>query len=98
MSASSFFKSPQNRTGLVIWLGTAITAVLQMFLLHQSMSSVDVFGIIVGFIKIIEPETTVTVEQLQQVLTEAKMLMKAPNSDDIAAFAEGAGQLLKDLK
>lgn len=98
MHMSGFFKSPQNRTGLAIWLGTAVTALLQVFLLHQSLSSVDVFGIVVGFIKIIEPETTVTVEQLQQVLTESKMLVKAPSLGEISALAEGAGQLIKDLK
>lgn len=98
MSFSVFFKSPQNRTGLAIWLGTAITALLQVFFLHQSLSSVDVFGIVVGFIKIIEPETTVTIGQLQQVLTDAKMLMKAPTMGEVSALAEGAAQLLKDVK
>ena len=98
MKMSGFFKSPQNRTGLAIWLGTAITALLQVFFLHQSLSSVDIFGLIIGFIKIIEPETTVTFEQLGQVLAETKMVMNMPNMSDVAALAEGAGQLLKGLK
>lgn len=98
MNIHSFFKSPQNRTGLVIWLGTAITALVQVFLLHQSLSSVDVFGIIVGFIKIIEPETTVTTGELAQVLAEAKLAIKTPSLSDISTLSVDVAKVFQQIK
>ncbi len=38
MAVAGFFESPQNRTGISIWIGTAITALVQQFVLHQALS------------------------------------------------------------
>jgi len=70
MSKIEFLQSPSNRTALAIWLGTAMTAALQYFLLHVQPPSADLLGLVIGFVKLIEPETAVTVPQLQRAMTD----------------------------
>ncbi|MBU6419054.1 MAG: hypothetical protein KGQ79_04925 [Proteobacteria bacterium] len=84
MNLKSFLDSPQNRTGLSIWIGTAVTAFFQQFIAHQSLSTVDLLGLVLGFLKIVEPETTVTLAQLQKSLSDVRSLVSVPKADTIA--------------
>jgi hypothetical protein len=75
-----FFQSPENRTGLAIWLGTAVTAAVQYFWAHQELSSVDSLGLVLGLIKIAQPENCVTVAQLEKAIGDVSALLKTGNS------------------
>ena len=54
-SIKVFLQSPTNRTGLAVWLGTAVTAAVQIFVLMQALPSEDLLGIVLGFVKILGP-------------------------------------------
>jgi len=81
----TFFESPENRTGLAIWLGTAVTAALQYFLLRQVVSSADILGLVLGLIKILQPENCVTVAQLEKAIGDVSVLLKTGNSAAVGA-------------
>jgi hypothetical protein len=80
-----FFQSPENRTGLAIWLGTAVTAGLQYFLLHQVVSSIDLLGLVLGLIKILQPDNCVTVAQFEKAIGDVSVLLKTGNSAAVGA-------------
>jgi hypothetical protein len=87
-----FFESPENRTGLAIWLGTAVTAGVQCFGLHQAVSSADLLGLVLGFVKILQPENCVTVAQLEKAIGDVSALLKTGNAaaaGTVVADAEG---------
>ncbi len=98
MSIKQFFNSPQNRTGVSIWIGTAITALIQQFVVHQSLSSVDLLGLTLGFLKIIEPETTVTLPQLQKSLADVKAMIGAYSSEALAKVASDTSGIVKAME
>lgn len=98
MSLRKFFDSPQNRTGILVWLGTTITALIQRYALHQAPSSVDIFGLILGLLKIIEPENTATVAQLQKSMMDIKLLLKAPNVESLGAVASDVVGIVEAIK
>jgi hypothetical protein len=81
----AFFQSPENRTGLAIWLGTAVTAGLQYFWLHETVSSADLLGLVLGLVKILQPENCVTVAQLEKAISDVSELMKTGNSAAVGA-------------
>ncbi|WP_298214002.1 hypothetical protein [Acidocella sp.] len=93
----SFFESPQNRTGLSIWAATALTALVQQVVAHQPLAAADVFGIILGFLKIIEPENTVTLAQMKTVETDIKKLIKVGDLGSFADVARDAAGLIGSL-
>lgn len=98
-----FFQSPENRTGLAIWLGTVVTAGVQYFLLHQPVSSVDLLGLVLGLVKILQPENCVTVVQMEKAIGDVAALLKAGNASAagaVVADAEGlvAGVTATGLK
>ena len=97
MSAKNFLQSPQNRTGLAIWLGTAITVLIQWGVLHQQLPAVDILGLVVGFLKIIEPETSVTTAQLEQAVSDVKMLLQSGDVTKVAAVASDVGALAHEI-
>jgi hypothetical protein len=66
----AFIESPANRTGISIWLGTAITTGAQYFLFHIHPSSADLLGIVLGFVQVIQPENSVTVSQMQKAIAD----------------------------
>jgi hypothetical protein len=71
MSAfKTFIESPANRSGISIWLGTAITMCAQYFLFHIHPSSVDLLGFVLGFVQILQPENSVTVPQMQKAIAD----------------------------
>ncbi len=80
-----FFQSPENRTGLAIWLGTVVTAGLQYFLLRQAVSSIDLLGLVLGLIKILQPDNCVTVAQLEKAIGDVSVLLKTGNSAAVGA-------------
>ena len=80
-----FFQSPENRTGLAIWLGTAVTAGLQCFWLHQEVSSIDLLGLVLGLVKILQPDNCVTVTQLEKAIGDVSVLVKTGNSAAVGA-------------
>jgi hypothetical protein len=67
---NAFIESPANRTGISIWLGTTITMLAQYFLFHMHPSSADLLGIVLGFVKVIQPENSVTVSQMQKAIAD----------------------------
>ena len=83
--AKEFFQSPENRTGLAIWLGTAVTVALQYFWLHQAFSAVDILGLVLGLVKIVQPENCVTVAQLEKAIGDVSILLKTGNSAAVGA-------------
>ncbi len=97
MKIKAFLESPQNRTGLSIWAATALTALMQKFVAHQPLAGADLFGIILGFLKIIEPENTATLAQIESVETDIKTLFKSRCLDNIANVATDAAGLIKSL-
>jgi len=80
-----FFQSPENRTGLAIWFGTAVTAGLQYFWLRQAASSIDLLGLVLGLIKILQPDNCVTVAQLEKAIGDVSVLLKTENSAAVGA-------------
>ena len=87
----AFLQSPTNRTALAVWLGTAITVALQYFVLNQTPPSEDLFGLVLGFVKIIEPETAVTAAQLKTAIADVTALIGTKNPaaiDTVVADAE----------
>lgn len=71
MSAfKAFIESPANRTGISIWIGTAITMGAQYFLFHMRPSSADLLGIVLGFVQVVQPENSVTVSQMQKAIAD----------------------------
>jgi hypothetical protein len=92
-----FFESPSNRTGLSIWLGTAMTAAVQYFGLHAQLSSVDVLGIVLGFVKIIQPENIVTVGQLQKAIADVSTMITAKTPAAINAVVADAESIVADV-
>ena len=85
-----FFESPENRTGLAIWLGTAVTAALQYFWLHQVVASADLLGLVLGLVKIVQPENCVTVTQLEKAISDVSALLKTGNSAALGAVVADA--------
>lgn len=92
-SIKVFLRSPTNRTGLAIWLGTAVTAVLQYFVLKQALPSEDLLGIILGFVKILEPETAVTMAQLETAISDVAQLIKTKNPAEIETVLADVGTI-----
>jgi hypothetical protein len=95
----AFLESPENRTGLSIWLGTAITALLQCLVLHQSLSAADLLGLVLGLVKIMQPENSVTVGQMQRAIGDVRGALQtggaaaiANAANDIATIAAGTLQ------
>lgn len=93
-SIKVFFQSPTNRTGLAVWLGTAMTAAVQYFVLRQALPSEDLLGIILGFMKILEPETAVTVTQLETAIADVGQLIKTKNPAEITTVAADMGMIV----
>lgn len=73
-----FLDAPENRTGLSIWLGTAVTAAAQVFLLHTHPLSADLLGVVLGLVKILQPENSVTVAQLEKAIADLSHAVAAP--------------------
>lgn len=97
MSLASFFASPQNRTGISIWIGTAITALVQYFVAHQTLSFVDLLGLILGFLKIVEPETTVTLAQLEGIITDVKEMITKESPGALAKITNDTSGLIEAI-
>jgi len=92
-SIRTYLQSPTNRTGLAIWLGTAMTAAVQCFVLKQTLPSEDLLGIILGFVKIVEPETAVTVPQLETAIADVAQLIRTKNPAEIETVAADMGTI-----
>jgi hypothetical protein len=89
-----FFDSPANRTGLSIWFGTLITAAVQYFLLHITPPSADMLGLVLGLVKIIQPENAVTVSELQKSIADLSSALSAKTPGNIAALIMDAEQIV----
>ena len=98
MSIKKFFDSPQNRTGVSIWVGTAITGLIQRFVFHQTLSSVDLLGLILGLLKIIERENTATLAQLQKSVADLKDLFMTPNAESMGSAASDVAGFVKAIE
>ncbi len=98
MSLRRFFESPQNRTGVSIWVGTAITALVQQFAFHQALTAADLLGLILGILKILEPESTATLAQLQKTVADVKSLVSLPNTESLAGVVLDAGEFVKAIE
>jgi len=85
-----FLDSPANRTGLAIWLGTAITAAVQYFLLHVTPPSADLLGLVLGLVKVIQPENSVTVAQMQKAIADVQSAMATRSPAAINAVVADA--------
>lgn len=85
-----FLESPANRTGLAIWLGTVVTAVVQYFVLHQAVPSADLLGIVLGLVKIVQPENSVTVAQLETAIADLSAALTTKNAAAIGAVVADA--------
>jgi hypothetical protein len=85
-----FFDSPANRSGLAIWLGTAITAAVQYFLLHLQPPSADLLGLVLGLVKVIQPENSVTVAQMQRAIADVQRAMAVKSPAAIGAVVADA--------
>lgn len=97
MRLRSFFESPQNRTGISIWIGTAVTALIQQFVVHQALSAVDLLGLILGLLKIVEPETTVTLAQLEGAVADVKALITERSPAALASVAADVSGLVQAI-
>ena len=95
MGLAGFFDSPQNRTGVSIWIGTAMTALIQQFVVHQGLSAADLLGLVLGFLKIVEPETTVTLAQLEGAVADVKALITTRSPEALGRVAADANGLVE---
>jgi hypothetical protein len=93
----NFFESPTNRSGLSIWFGTALTAFVQYFVLHITLPSADILGIILGFVKIIQPENSVTVGQLQKSISDLSEMLLMRNSASVAAVVADTEAIVSNV-
>jgi hypothetical protein len=91
----TFLASPANRSGLAIWLGTAIVALCQYFVFHNTPSSADLLGLLVGFIRIIEPDASVSVGELAKTISDVQSVIATKSPASIAAVV-GDGEKLVD--
>lgn len=98
MNIKKFLDSPHNRTGISIWMGAAVTVIIQRFEFHQILSSVDLFGLILGFLKIVEPENTVTQTQLQKAVSDMKAVFMMPGYESLGAAAPDVVSIAKMIK
>ena len=85
MSVKTFLDSEANRTGLSMWLGTVLVAALQYFVLHQTPATADLLGLVIGAIKIWQPDATVTAAQLTSEISAVKALIAAPGAGTVGA-------------
>jgi hypothetical protein len=85
MSVQTFLDSEANRTGLAMWLGTVLVAALQYFALHQTPATADLLGLVIGAIKIWQPDATVTTAQLSGEIAAVKALIAAPGAGTVGA-------------
>lgn len=96
-SFKAFLQSPTNRTGLAMWLGTAMTAAIQYFLLGLPLPPGDLLGIVLGFVKILEPETAVTLVQLEKAVLDVAQLLETRNYAGIVTVAADMGTIAADV-
>ena len=85
MGLSDLLATESNRTGLSLWIGTAIVAAIQYFILHQTPATADLLGAVVGLLKILQPDANVTVTQLASEITAVKALIAAPDAAKLGA-------------
>jgi hypothetical protein len=57
----------------------------QYFWLHEAVSSADLLGLVLGLVKILQPENCVTVAQLEKAIGDVSVLMKTGNSAAVGA-------------
>lgn len=75
---AKFIEAPENRTGLSIWLGTAVTASVQVFVFHTQLPTADLLGVVLGLVKILQPQNSVTVTQLETAIADVSRAIRAP--------------------
>ena len=97
VSIGKFLNSPQNRTGLSIWIGTAVTVLIQHFIFWHFVSDIDLFGFITGLLKIFEPENTVTTEQFQKFISDTEILFTAPTPKSLVGVASDVSGFVKAI-
>lgn len=98
MSLANFLNSPQNRTGIAIWAATALTALVQQFVVHQPLSSADLFGLVLGLLKIVEPENTATLAQLEGAVADVKALIGSHSADALVKVSTDVSGLIKPVE
>jgi hypothetical protein len=83
-----FFDSPANRTGLVLWAGTAAAAAMQWYT-TKAINPVDVVGVLMGLAKIVLPDNSITSRMLLKAGVDIQAALKNPDSIGLV-LADGA--------
>lgn len=92
----AFLESPTNRTALAIWLATIITALVQYFVFHTAPSSADLLGVVLGLVKVIEPDSAVTVSQLEKAVADTATAITTKSPAAIESAAADAVEIAKE--
>jgi len=79
---AAFLKSPANRAGLSAWIATVLTAAIQYLVTRSVPPMVDLLGIAVGFVAMVQPDNCVTVDELERAIADvrAALVLKTPAS------------------
>jgi hypothetical protein len=77
-----FLESPANRAGISAWLATAITALVQYLVTHAAPPVADLFGLVIGFVALVQPDNSVTTSQLEKAISDVRIAIatKSPAS------------------
>jgi hypothetical protein len=92
-----FTESPANRAGISIWLGTAVTVGVQYFLFHTHPSSADLLGIVLGFVQVMQLDNSVTVSQMQKVITDLSNAITEKTPTAIGAVIGDIENMVADV-
>jgi hypothetical protein len=93
----NFIKSPANRAGLSAWIATALTAAIQYGVTRTVPPMADLLGILVGLVAMIQPDNSVTVDQLEHSIADLRAAMRSATPATIAPVVADAQALVGDV-
>jgi hypothetical protein len=69
---AAFLKSPANRAGLSAWVATVLTAAVQYAVTRTVPPMVDLLGIVVGLVAMVQPDNCVTTDELARAIADVR--------------------------
>lgn len=93
----NFLQSPANRAGLSVWIATAVTAALQYAVSGTMPPLADLLGIVVGLVAMIQPDNSVTVDQLERSIADLRAALASRTPASFAPVLADAQSLVADV-
>jgi hypothetical protein len=94
---AAFLKSPANRAGLSAWVATVLTAVLQYVVTRTVPPMVDLLGIVVGFVAMVQPDNSVTTEELARAIADVRAAMARKTLQSVAPVIADAEAIVASV-